>query len=32
VADDMEPLPPGYQGFWIINPAGVVHLVSLYGE
>lgn len=32
IADYLEPLPPGYRGFWIINPAGLVHLVSLYGE
>lgn len=32
IADSLEPLPPGYKGFWIIDPAGIVHLVSLYGE
>ncbi len=25
--DDVEALPEGFQGFWIRNPAGVVHLV-----
>ena len=25
--DEVEPLPPGFRGFWIRNPAGLVHLV-----
>ncbi len=28
LAGDAEPLPQGFEGFWITNPAGVVHLVS----
>jgi hypothetical protein len=26
--DGIEPLPNGFEGFWISNPAGIVHLVS----
>lgn len=26
--DDLEPLPDGFQAFWISNPAAVVHLVN----
>lgn len=26
--DDIEPLPDGLDGFWITNPAGIVHLVE----
>jgi hypothetical protein len=26
--DDPEPLPDGFEGFWVRNPADVVHLVS----
>lgn len=25
--DEIEPLPPGFQGFWISSPASIVHLV-----
>ena len=25
--DDIEPLPQGFSGFWIANPAGIIHLV-----
>jgi catechol 2,3-dioxygenase-like lactoylglutathione lyase family enzyme len=25
--DDIEPLPDGFQGFWIANPASIIHLV-----
>ena len=25
--DDVEKLPPDLDGFWILNPAGIVHLV-----
>ena len=25
--DAIEPLPEGFQGFWIMNPASIVHLV-----
>lgn len=25
--DDIEPLPEGFQGFWMKNPANIVHLV-----
>ena len=27
--DEIEPLPEGFDGFWICNPADVIHLVSL---
>lgn len=26
--DEVEPLPEGFEGHWIKNPAGVVHLVA----
>lgn len=26
--DDIEPLPEGFPGFWLTNPAGIVHLVT----
>jgi len=26
--DDAEPLPKGFPGFWIANPAGVIHLIA----
>lgn len=26
--DAVEPLPPDFKGFWIMSPAGVVHLVA----
>ncbi|MDX1541751.1 MAG: hypothetical protein R3349_10145 [Geminicoccaceae bacterium] len=26
--DAIEPLPEGFQGFWIVNPAGLVHLLA----
>ena len=26
--DEIEPLPEGFDGFWICNPANVIHLVS----
>ena len=26
--DEVEALPKGFAGFWICNPAGVIHLVS----
>ena len=25
--DDIEPLPPGFRGFWVSSPASIVHLV-----
>jgi hypothetical protein len=25
--DEVEKLPPDLDGFWIMNPAGIVHLV-----
>ncbi len=25
--DEIEPLPEGFQGFWIANPASIIHLV-----
>ncbi len=30
--DAIEPLPDGYNGFWITNPASIIHLVSQPGE
>ncbi len=30
--DDIEPLPEVFSGFWIVSPAGIVHLVSGEGE
>lgn len=29
--DEIEPLPHGFQGFWIANPASIVHLVTREG-
>jgi hypothetical protein len=26
--DEIEPLPEGFQGFWVFNPASIVHLVT----
>ncbi|HET8727548.1 MAG TPA: hypothetical protein VFO41_08575 [Alphaproteobacteria bacterium] len=26
--DEIEPLPEGFEGFWISSPASIVHLVS----
>lgn len=26
--DQIEPLPQGFKGFWIADPAGIVHLVA----
>lgn len=26
--DEIERLPEGFDGFWIVNPAGVVHLIT----
>jgi catechol 2,3-dioxygenase-like lactoylglutathione lyase family enzyme len=25
--DEIEPLPPGFQGFWVSSPASIIHLV-----
>jgi catechol 2,3-dioxygenase-like lactoylglutathione lyase family enzyme len=25
--DEIEPLPEGFEGFWIANPASIIHLV-----
>jgi hypothetical protein len=30
--DDVEPLPEGFEGFWICNPADVIHLVARHGK
>jgi hypothetical protein len=30
--DEVEPLPAGFDGFWIANPAGVIHLVAAAGS
>jgi catechol 2,3-dioxygenase-like lactoylglutathione lyase family enzyme len=29
--DDIEPLPPGFRGFWVSSPASIVHLVCEAG-
>jgi len=29
--DDIERLPEGFQGFWISNPASIVHIVAKPG-
>lgn len=26
--DEIEPLPTGFKGFWIANPANIIHLVN----
>jgi len=26
--DEIEPLPDGFEGFWITSPASIIHLVS----
>ena len=26
--DAIEPLPEGFKGFWISNPAGIIHLID----
>lgn len=26
--DEIEPLPEGFKGFWINNPAKIIHLIS----
>lgn len=26
--DEIEPLPEGHEGFWIANPASIIHLVA----
>ena len=30
--DDIEPLPKSFKGFWVKNPADIVHLVAESGE
>lgn len=30
--DEIEPLPRGFSGFWIMNPASIVHLVCKEGD
>jgi hypothetical protein len=27
--DEIEPLPEGYPGFWIQNPAAIIHMVAM---
>ena len=29
--DDIEPLPEGFQGFWVSSPASIIHLVCKDG-
>ncbi len=26
--DEIEPLPEGFRGFWIANPANIIHLIT----
>ncbi len=26
--DEIEPLPEGFKGFWLSNPANIIHLIS----
>ena len=26
--DEIEPLPPGFNGFWLANPSNIIHLVN----
>ncbi len=26
--DEIEPLPDGFTGFWVQNPAGIIHLIT----
>jgi len=28
LCDEVEPLPPGFDGFWIAAPSGTIHLVA----
>lgn len=30
--DDIEPLPPGFQAFWVSSPASIIHLVCKDSE
>lgn len=30
--DEIEPLPEGFEGFWIANPASIIHLVCQEDE
>ena len=30
--DEIEPLPEGFEGFWIASPAAMIHLVSTVGQ
>ena len=30
--DEIEPLPEGFQGYWISSPASIIHLVCPAGE
>ncbi|MGH8490712.1 MAG: hypothetical protein ACREXS_18080 [Gammaproteobacteria bacterium] len=30
--DEIEPLPEGFDGFWISNPASIIHIVSKPGQ
>lgn len=30
--DDIEPLPQGFQGFWVSSPASIIHLVCKDSE
>ncbi len=29
--DEIEALPPGFEGFWVSNPANIIHLVTAGG-
>jgi catechol 2,3-dioxygenase-like lactoylglutathione lyase family enzyme len=26
--DGIEPLPPGFKGFWVANPSNIIHLIA----
>jgi hypothetical protein len=30
--DEIEPVPEGFDGFWIASPASIVHIVSKPGQ
>lgn len=30
--DQIEPLPEGYEGFWISSPASIIHMVAKPGH
>ncbi|MGI8739970.1 MAG: VOC family protein [Gammaproteobacteria bacterium] len=30
--DEIEPLPEGFDGFWISSPASIIHIISKPGQ